>query len=241
MEFSLSQEQSVLRDSVRKFCKEKYSREQRHLVARDDQGFRRAHWLQFAELGWLGAAVPEDAGGFGGSAIECALIAEEFGRALVLEPYISCAVAPAQAIRASLPITACREQLDSLISGQQVFALAHSETSDGGERSFVETRAQRTSSGDFILNGRKAPVLAGSHANRLVVSVRTAGEPDDPNGLSLLLVDSNLPGILARPFRLLDGTAATEFQFNDVIVPASALLGAEGAAAEPIAAATAFI
>src|SRR5215472_1553625 len=98
MDFSLSMEQSALRDSVRKFCREQYSLKQRQLVARDDQGLRRGHWKLFAELGWLGVALPEEAGGCGGSAVECAIVAEEFGRALVLEPYLASAVVPAQAI-----------------------------------------------------------------------------------------------------------------------------------------------
>lgn len=241
MEFSLSAEQSALRDSVSRFCREQYSLRQRQLVARDDQGFRRAHWSHFAELGWLGASLPENAGGFGGSAVECAIIAEEFGRALVLEPYVASAIAPAHAIRASVPAPSCRELLDCLVSGQLLFALAHCEPGDGGAWSYVETRARKTPSGEYIVNGKKTPVLGGTHADRLVVSARTDGEPGDRNGLTLFLIDRTLPGILARPFRLLDGTSATEFQFRDVVVPATALLGTEGAALPAIEAAVAIM
>jgi alkylation response protein AidB-like acyl-CoA dehydrogenase len=231
MEFSLSAEQSALRDSVRRFCKEQYSLKQRQVVARDDQGFRRAHWNQFAELGWLGAALPDDAGGAGGSAVECAIIAEEFGRALVLEPYLASAVAPTHAIRASVPSPSCRELLDPLVSGEILFAFAHCESGDGGAWSYVETSARKAPNGDYILNGNKAPVPGGLHANRLIVSARTGGAPGERNGLSLFLIDSTLPGILARPYRLFDGTSATEFQFRDVAVPAAALLGTEDGAA----------
>jgi alkylation response protein AidB-like acyl-CoA dehydrogenase len=240
MDFSLSAEQSALRDNVRRFCREQYGLKQRQLVARDDQGFRRAHWNQFAELGWLGAALSEDAGGFGGSAIECAIIAEEFGRALVLEPYVT-SVAAAQAIRSSVSAPACRELLDPLVSGQILFALAHSEPGDGGGCSYVATRARKNPAGEYILNGRKSPVTCGSHANRFVVSARTAGEAGDREGLSLFVIDSSLPGILARPFRLLDGTSATEVELREVVVPATALLGTEGAAIEAIEAATALL
>lgn len=241
MEFSLSPEQSALRDSVRRFCREQYSLRHRQLVARDDHGFHRAHWQQFAELGWLGAPLPEDAGGFGGSAVECAIIAEELGRALVLEPYLASAIAPAHAIRASIPAPSCRELLDSLFSGQILFAFAHCEPGDGGAWSYVETRARKAPSGEYILNGKKAPVLGGSHANRLLVSARTGGEPGNRHGLSLFVIDSTLPGILARPFRLLDGTSATELQFHDVVVPADALLATEGAAARALEAAVAIL
>lgn len=241
MEFSLSAEQSTLRDSVKKFCNEQYSLKQRQLVARDDHGFGRRHWNRFAELGWLGVTLPEEAGGFGGSAIECAIIAEEFGRALVLEPYLASAVAPSQAIRASVSAPACRKLLDSLVSGELLFTFAHSEPGDGGDCSYVETTARRTHSGEYTLNGKKAPALGGSHANRFVVSARTAGKPGDRTSLSLFVIDSTLPGILARPFRMLDGTSATELQFRDVVVPATALLATEGAAMEAIEAATAIM
>jgi alkylation response protein AidB-like acyl-CoA dehydrogenase len=241
MDFSLSAEQSALRDSVRRFCKEQYSLKQRQLVARDDQGLCRAHWNQFADLGWLGAALPADAGGFGGSAIECAIIAEEFGRALVLEPYLASAVVPAEAIRASVRSTTCSELLDSLVAGRTLYAFAHSEPGDGADSSYVETSARRAPSGEYILNGRKAPVVGGCHATRFVVSARTSGAPGERSGLSLFVIDNTLPGIVARPYRLLDGTSATELQFNDVAVPATALLGAEGAAAEAIEAAIAIM
>jgi alkylation response protein AidB-like acyl-CoA dehydrogenase len=240
MEFSLSPEQSMLRDSVRRFCKEHYSLKQRQLVARDDQGLHRAHWERFAELGWLGA-LPEDGDSLGESAVQCAIIAEEFGRALVLEPYLGSAVAPAHAIRASDPAPACRELLDSLVSGQILFAFTHSEPGDGGAWSYVETSARKAPSGEYILNGKKAPAPGGSHADRLVVSARTGGKPGDRSGLSLFVIDGTLPGILARPFRLLDGTSATELQFRDVVVPATALLGTEGAALPAIEAATAIM
>jgi alkylation response protein AidB-like acyl-CoA dehydrogenase len=241
MDFSLSADQSALRDSVRKFCKEQYSFKQRQLVARDDHGFHRMHWNLFAELGWLGAALPEDSGGVGGSAIEYVIIAEEFGRALVLEPYLASAIVPSQAICASVAPTASRELVESLVSGQTVFAFAHSEPSDGGSCSYVQTSAQRAPSGEYILNGRKAPVLGGAHANRFVISARTSDAPADRSGLSLFSIDSTLPGILTRSFRLLDGTSAIELQLNDVVVPATALLGTQGTAANAIEAAVAFM
>jgi alkylation response protein AidB-like acyl-CoA dehydrogenase len=240
MDFSLSTEQSALRDSVRKFCKEQYGYKQRQLMAQD-RGFQRKHWNLFAELGWLGAALPEDSGGVGGSAIEFAIIAEEFGRALVLEPFLSSAVAPAQAIRASVTSSLCREWVESLVGGQSLFALAHSEPGDGGGCSYVQTTARKAPSGEYILNGTKAPVIGAAYANRFLVSARTSNAAGDRSGLSLFAVDSTTPGIVMRSFRLLDGTSAAELQFREVVVPATALLGAEGMAAEAIETAVAFM
>jgi alkylation response protein AidB-like acyl-CoA dehydrogenase len=241
MEFSLSAEQAALRDGVRRYCQEHYGLKQRQRVACESQGFDRAHWTRFAELGWLGVALPEDAGGVGGSAVEYAIIAEEFGRCLVLEPYVAGAIAPAEAIRASLAAIDCRGLIDPLVSGQTLFAIALAEPGDGGGCSYVETTARKSASGEYILNGRKAPVIGGAHADRLVVCARTGSIAGSRNGLSLFVIDSNLPGILSRPFRLLDGTSVTEFEFRDVVVPVAALLGTEGEAIEPIEAAVAYL
>jgi alkylation response protein AidB-like acyl-CoA dehydrogenase len=241
MDFSLSTEQLALRDSVRKFCVSQYSLPQRQRIAREDQGLRRAHWNLFAQLGWLGAGIPEDAGGVGGSAIECAIIAEELGRALVLEPYLASAVAPAWAIRASLGTPACRELLESLVRGDVLFAFAHFEPGSGEGCADVQTSARRTASGEYVLNGRKSPVIGGLHADRLIVSARTAGECADRSGVSLFVVDSAHPGLVARPFRLLDGTTATELRLHEVALPVSARLGTEGEALEAIEATVAML
>lgn len=241
MDFSLSTEQSALRDSVHKFCKDEYGFQQRQRVASAERGFHPAHWKLFAELGWLGAGLPEEAGGHGGSAVEFAIIAEEFGRALVLEPYIASAAVPAQAICSSLSASEARTLLDPIVSGATIFGFAHAEPANGWDCAYVETTAHPDHCGHYILNGTKSPVLGGPHANRLLVSARTEGQPADRNGVSLFVMDSDHPGILPRPFRLLDGTSATQLQFQDVRVPQSALLGAAGAAVRAIEAATALM
>src|SRR5450631_3394001 len=98
MDFTLDEEQTLLQDSVRRFVDQDYGFEhRRHLVEHED-GFSAKYWAQFAQLGWLGAGLPEDAGGFGGSAIETAIIAEQLGRGLVVEPYVPVAVLAAQAL-----------------------------------------------------------------------------------------------------------------------------------------------
>ena len=98
MDFFLSPEQSAIRDGVRQYCRDSYSFRSRMALLHSSLGFSRDHWETFAELGWLGAAMPEEVDGFGGSAIESAIIVEEFGRALVVEPYLSCILLAAQAV-----------------------------------------------------------------------------------------------------------------------------------------------
>src|SRR5277367_962266 len=94
MQFSLSEEQNQLQDSVRRWVQKNYSFQQRRAIARSDDGFSRAHWATMAELGWLAAAFPEQVGGLGGTTID----AEELGRALVLEPFLAVGVLAAEAL-----------------------------------------------------------------------------------------------------------------------------------------------
>src|SRR5947208_2361617 len=98
MDFALTEEQTMLRDSVQRFVEQDYGFEQRRRLLDGEGGFGVRHWDRFASMGWLGAALPESVGGFGGSAVETALIAEQLGRGLVVEPFVAVAVLAAQAL-----------------------------------------------------------------------------------------------------------------------------------------------
>src|SRR5277367_1111370 len=98
MQFTLNEEQTQLQDSVRRWVQKNYNFQQRQAIERSAEGVSRAHWSTMAELGWLAAAFPEEVGGLGGSPIEAAIIAEELGRALVLEPFLACGVLAAESL-----------------------------------------------------------------------------------------------------------------------------------------------
>ena len=95
MNFDLSDEQQMLQDSAQRFVQKDYTFEHRRKLAAHGGGFSRDMWRAFGEMGWLGVAVPEAFGGLGFTPVESALIAEQFGRGLVLEPYVMCGVFPA--------------------------------------------------------------------------------------------------------------------------------------------------
>jgi alkylation response protein AidB-like acyl-CoA dehydrogenase len=189
-------------------------------------GFSRDHWETFAELGWLGAALPEHVDGFGGSAVESAIILEEFGRALVVEPYLSCAVLALQAINQSGD-DARLKFLPAAMNGRSIFALAHSEPDSAARGKAIETRARASDHCGFLLNGRKSFVLAGSAADKLLVSATTSGES---GGLTLFAIDQNAPGLQRNEYRLIDGTRACDITLQNVPVCKEALVGTEGEA-----------
>jgi alkylation response protein AidB-like acyl-CoA dehydrogenase len=233
VDFALSPEQTLLRDAVRGYCRDHYAFPARMASLRGAEGFSREHWAAYAELGWLGAAMPEALGGTGGSAIELALILEELGRVAALEPFVPCAVLAGQAMLGAGREAQRHRVLTPLIEGRLMLACAHAETAARGVTAFVETRAHRTVGG-YHLSGHKTFVPGGGSADAFLISARTAGDGLDREGVSLFLVRADTPGLVRRRFRTLDGGQAAELTFRDLSVDADALVGLEGQALDPI-------
>jgi len=229
MNFQLSDEQLMIRDSVRRFCESDYDFERRRVLQASAEGFSRAHWRTFAELGWLGIALPEAVGGFGGGVVDEAIVMEEFGRALVLEPYLSCVVYAAQAVLAAAGADRARGLLEPMIAGESVLALAHNEKAACGRVAWVETTAIPTADG-FELNGDKIQVLGGAGADTLIVSARIAGAAGERAGISLFALDAACAGVSRRAYRLIDGSRVADIALRAVRVGADSQLGAPGAA-----------
>ncbi|WP_241117995.1 acyl-CoA dehydrogenase family protein, partial [Achromobacter xylosoxidans] len=121
-----------------------------------------------------------------------------------------------------------REALDGLIAGGITAALAAAEPTSGYALNDVRTRAERSGDG-WALNGAKAVVMGGEHADLFLVSARTAGADDDESGISLFLVSAGTPGVTARGYDLIDGGRAAELAFENVVLGADSLLGEAGA------------
>ena len=228
MNFALTPEQQALKDSVRRFCEREYGFEARMGLLRSPEGWSRKAWGTFAELGWLGAGLAEARGGYGGGAVENALILEELGRSLVLEPFLACAVGAAQVLAALPPSDAVDTLLAEIVAGETIAVLAHGETD-----SQIATRADRDGPG-WRLNGAKSFVLAGPAAGALLVSARTSGDDADREGISLFRLDPGLAGVERHDYRAVDGRRVADFSFTDVVLPPEALLSPDGGAIEAI-------
>jgi alkylation response protein AidB-like acyl-CoA dehydrogenase len=235
VDFSLSQQQSILQESVRRYCRENYDLSSRQQILRSADGFSAKHWAAFAELGWLGATLPEDAGGYGGSVVEAAIILEEFGRVLVLEPYLPSAVLAAQAIWRTAEVERARTLLEPMVHGKHQLALAHTERACNGITGVIETTARKIPGGNFVLSGKKTFVLGGNRAHQFIVSARTSGgRLNDRNGISLFLVDHSASGLSRRSYRTLDGSGVADLTFNELVIPPDDLLGCEGTSLEAV-------
>ncbi|WP_119157711.1 acyl-CoA dehydrogenase family protein [Caldimonas tepidiphila] len=229
MNFTHTEDRRMLADTLERFVREQYGFETRDAVARSERGYSPKLWGHFAELGAVGALFREEDGGFGGAGFDIAVVFEQLGRGLVVEPFLGSAVLAGGAIAAAGD-EAQRAQLDAIIAGTRLAAFAHEEPESFHELSRVATRATLRSEGGWVLDGAKAVVLNGDAAEVFVVSARTSGAVDDETGLSLFLIEAGTPGLSQRGYPLIDGGHAAELVLDGVEVGTDALLGAEGAA-----------
>ncbi|MGI9523803.1 MAG: acyl-CoA dehydrogenase family protein [Hyphomicrobiaceae bacterium] len=226
MDFALSEERQMLADTVRRFVDDTYDIATRHANARRENGFDPKTWLEFAELGLIGALQPAHVGGYGGAGEDIAIVFETIGRGLVVEPFLASGVLGASPIVLA-GSTPQREVLAGVIAGTHQLALAHGEPSGRYALSHVTTRATPNDD-NWTINGRKAVVINGDSADTLIVSARINGGSDDLNGICLFAVDAKTEGISRRGYTTVDGGRAAEIEFNDVVVGAGALLGKAG-------------
>ncbi|OBB69393.1 acyl-CoA dehydrogenase family protein [Mycobacterium sp. 852014-50255_SCH5639931] len=201
MDFQLTDEQTLLRDTTRELLSRSYDPESRNKVIGSDLGWSREVWSQLADTGILGLGFdPEEAG-----QIEIMVVLVEAGRRLAPEPILHAALAPG-ALIAELGTEAQKEQLDDVAAGQRLLAFAHLEPGHRKPTADVGTKAVRQ--GDsWTLSGRKNPVLAGDCADALVVS---AALPD--GGTGLFLVDAS--AVTRHPYRTFDGQRGAQVDFE---------------------------
>jgi pimeloyl-CoA dehydrogenase small subunit len=224
MDFAFTPEQDMLRDTVARLVREQYDFETRRKVAKSEAGWRPKMWAQFAELGLLGASFSETDGGFGGGPIEAMIISEEFGKGLVIEPYLQTVVIAGGFLRHGGSAAQKEENLAAIVGGERLFAFAYSEPKSRFDLHDVSTTAKKDGKG-FTLNGHKAVVLGAPFATHLIVTARTSGGQRDEKGVTLFLVPKNAKGISTRDYPTVDGLRASEVYFENVSVPADAVIG----------------
>jgi len=228
MNFSFTEEQTLLQNSLMRFVQKEYAFEKRLAIQKSSEGYSREVWGQLAEMGVLGLPFSEEYGGFGGGAAETLIVMQAIGSGLLVEPYLATVVLGGGLVQA-LGDPGQKQMLPLLGEGKLMLAFAHGEPRSRYALAQVETRAAREGKG-WKLSGRKAVVLHGAQADRLIVSARTDGAANDETGISLFIVDRGAAGMSVRDCRTIDGLRAAEVRLNDVRVGAPALLGAEGGA-----------
>jgi pimeloyl-CoA dehydrogenase small subunit len=229
MDFSYSEIQQALQDSLRRFLAKEYDFEKRKHISRSAAGYSPEHWRSLAEMGVLGLGIPEAHGGMGGSPVDTMLVMEAFGRAMVLEPYLATVVLSAGLVRDVGSEAQQAALLPGIAMGERLMAFAHYEQGSRYALENVATTAKREGGG-YVLHGAKSVVLSGPQAGAFIVSARTAGGPRDRTGVSLFVVERGAPGLEVQGYVTQDGGRAAEVKLANVRVGAEALLGQEGAA-----------
>lgn len=233
MDFSFSEEQQMLQDSVSKFISQDYDWDSRQAIANSENGFSAEHWQLFAELGWLTVPFKESDGGFGGSAVDLIVMMEEFGKGLLLEPFLANTVLAGSVLAESANEAQKSELLTPMMEGQLQLGFAYAEPHSRYQAENVQTSAEITGE-KIVINGHKAVVLNGEAAQKLLVSVRTSGGNTDREGISLLWVNADAEGVRRKTYANVDGQRAADIWFENVTVPTSNLLGEMGTAIDTI-------
>ena len=215
MDFDLSEEQSLLKDSVEKLIAQHYDFEQRKKYLQAPEGFAPDLWARYAEMGLLGLPFAEADGGFGGGAVETMIVMEAFGRGLVLEPYFATVVLAGGLLRHAASPALRAELVPAIAGGALSMAFAHAERQARYDLADIATSA-RESAGAWRITGEKSLVLHGERADRLIVSARVSGTRRARDGIGLFLVDAGAAGVSRRGYALQDATPAAEISFSDV-------------------------
>ncbi len=223
MDLSLSDEQKQLQEAAERFVRDKYAFDARRKIAATERGWLPENWAQFAELGWLGMAFSEEDGGYGGGPIETMIVMEQFGKGLVLEPFLPTVVLGGGMIARAGSAAQKEALLAPMIEGKKQFAFAWLERQSRYNLADVSLKATKEGNG-WSLSGHKGVVYNAASADEIIVLART-GSAREPKGLTLFVVDAKAKGLSRRDYPTQDALRASELTFDKVSVGADAVLG----------------
>ena len=224
MDIQYTEEQELLRSSVQRLLRDQYDFDARRKIVASEEGFSCKRWEAFAELGLLAAPFSEEVGGLGGGSLSTMIIMQEFGRHLVVEPFVETIVVAGSLIEQTGSEKQKRAFLPDIIAGKEIWALAWTEKASRFDLAKVTTTAHREGK-DYILTGEKSAVIAAPWADYLIVSARASGQRHDRGGVSLFVVDRRAANLHLQSFKTIDGRRAAEISLGAV---RGQLLGKEG-------------
>lgn len=233
MDFKLNEEQQMLQETAARLVRGEYDFEKRESFRQTELGFSESFWKQLSELGLTTVPFDEAYGGFGGGAVELQLIMTELGRGLCLEPYLQSIVFGGGLINQLGTDEQKNDLLPQIAGGTLKVAPALLEPQSRYNLHDVATKAETATTG-YRLSGRKAVVIGGHCADKLVVSARTSGDQRDKSGISLFVVDADAPGVRRITYETIDGFKGCDLVLENVEVAKEGLLGQIDQAQEAI-------
>ena len=224
MDFDLSEEQRLLKESVDGLLTDSYDFDARKKYMQEKGGWSRAMWGKLAEQGLLGLPFAEADGGFGAGGVETTIVMEALGKALVLEPYLATVVIGGGFLRHGGSDAQKAAHIPGIIDGSKTFAFAQLEKNSRYDLHDVVTSAKKKGAG-WIIDGEKFVVINGENADTLIVTARTRGDRRDTAGVGVFLVPANAKGITRKSYPTQDGLHAADITFTGVEVGADAAIG----------------
>jgi pimeloyl-CoA dehydrogenase small subunit len=225
MDFDLSEEQRLLKESVDGLLTDSYDFDQRKKYMAEKGGWSKAVWSKLAEQGLLGLPFSEEDGGFGAGGVETMIVMEALGKALLLEPYLATVVIAGGFLRHGGSAEQKAAHIPAIIDGSKTFAFAQLEKNSRYDLNDVSTTAKKKGAG-WVIDGEKFVVLNGETADTFVVTARTAGGQRDKAGIGVFLVPASAKGIAKKGYPTQDGLHAADITFTGVEVGADAVIGA---------------
>ena len=224
MDFDLSEEQRLLKESVEGLLKSAYDFEQRKKYMAEKEGWSPAFWAKLAEQGLLGLPFAEADGGIGGGGVETMIVMEALGKALVVEPYLATVVLGGGFLRHGGSEAQRAAHLPGIIDGSKTFALAQLEKNSRYDLFDVSTTARKSGAG-WVIDGEKFVVLNGGSAATFIVTARTRGGQRDSAGVGVFLVPADTKGLTKKSYPTQDGQHAADITLTGVEVAADQMIG----------------
>ncbi len=225
MDFDLNDEQRQLKDSVERLLADSYGDlAQRQGYQKEPKGYSQRLWQQYADLGLLAVPFAEQHGGLGQGLTETMLIAEAFGRALAIEPYLATVVLAGGALRHAGNEALQGELVPAIAEGRLTLALAHQERQARYDLADTATTARADGKGGYTLEGEKCVVLHGDSADKLIVAARVSGGRAERSGIGLFVVAADANGVTRRGYATQDGMRAADVTLSAVRVGPEAVL-----------------
>ena len=215
MNLDYNDEQNMLREQIQKFCESEYDFYKREEIVKSSNDFDENVWNLFAEQGWLSMPFSEQSGGLGFGPIELSILFEEFGKALVIEPYLSTVVLSGTLLDKST-FSEKNDLIEKICTGSIHISLAYAEVDNG----YDYLNPSTTLDSKFVLNGTKTLVLNGSNAEKIIVTCTN----DDT--LNIVVLDANTPGVSINSFSTVDGQSCSEISFENVKLDKSNIIAA---------------
>src|SRR3954466_123174 len=224
MDFDLSEEQRLLKESVEGLLGNAYDFDSRKKYMAEKGGWSKSLWGKLAEQGLLGLPFAEDDGGFGAGGVETMIVMESMGRALVLEPYLATVVLAGGFLRHGGSAEQKAAHIRGIIDGSKTFAFAQLEKNSRYDLFDVATSAKKKGDG-YVIDGEKFVVINGENADTLIVTARTSGGQRDKSGIGVFIVPADAKGVTRKSYPTQDGLHAADITFTGVEVGAGRVIG----------------